>query len=441
MSSGPRVLLARSIRRALLCVSTGLLALGSLEAQELMIVEPAEAVPVFDQVEVVVDWTGVDRTGADRSGIDASTRSERWPDELVLRLDGRQVASLPTDGPPPWRTTIDVGSENRDRRLEAVARRGGVELARAARETPAVRIDERIDLGLRQLYVTVTDRRGARVRGLPRDAFTVREAGTSQPLVTFEAGGVPFTAMLLVDASSSMIGERLEAARRGVERFVADMGELDLARLAVFSDRLLALGEFSDDPATVAAPLGAGGSIGGTSLLDQLHHALLLLERRQGRRVALLLSDGWDTHSALDVAQVERLALRGSTQLFWLRPADTVPHGRWLGPPSPGQGRRAVSYSAWRTVDESIERYRALEALVEATGGRIVDFETDADLEPALIDILDELRSQYALGYYPSDAGADTADGWLSVDVEVEPSRLRVRAPSRVRADVSGSGR
>ncbi|MEL7058558.1 MAG: VWA domain-containing protein [Acidobacteriota bacterium] len=378
-----------------------------LDSGALEIVQPPAGLPIFDQVEVEVR-------------VPASLAVA----ELRLEVDGREAARLVL---PPWRVTIDVGSENREREIVAIARLADGSELRATRRTAAIRIDDSLDLGLQQLYVTVTDRRGELRKNLPRTAFRIEDANAPQELVTFAAGDVPFTAALLLDASSSMVGERLDASRRGIERFVGGMGDLDLARLLVFADRLLDLSTWTSDSAELARRVGETEATGGTAMYDHLHQAVLLLEQRQGRRVVLVLSDGWDLHSVLDFETVERLVRRSGVQIFWLRPAADVPRGRLLGPREGGTVRRAIPYGAWRGRDDGLGAYRAFEDLVEDTGGRIVSFESDADIEPALVGVLDELRSQYALGYYPTQRRG--GGSWREVEIDVAGSGLRVRAP------------
>ena len=113
-----------------------------------------------------------------------------WVD---LFADGRPLGRF---SEPPYRTTVDVGEANREHLFEAFA--VDVEGRRAHRSlrTPAVRVDEEIDLSLRPLYVTVT-RDGERVLDLPREAFTVRDDGSLQDVVTFERGDVPLTLSLI----------------------------------------------------------------------------------------------------------------------------------------------------------------------------------------------------------------------------------------------------
>jgi cobalamin biosynthesis protein CobT len=63
------------------------------------------------------------------------------------------------------------------------------------------------------VHVTVTDRRGAYVTGLSREAFRIVEDGTPQSIDLFTGEDSPVTVGLLVDSSGSM--------RQGRERVIA----------------------------------------------------------------------------------------------------------------------------------------------------------------------------------------------------------------------------
>ncbi len=233
------------------------------------IVRPTAGSSLFGEVDVVL------RVGA-------GTRVE-------LFLDGRSVGILDA---PPWELRIDVGAENRDRHLEAVVRgAGGEVVARASAHYPTVIVHDQVDLGLRQLYVMVKGRKGERVLGLERDDFTVRDDGQPQTLVTFEAGDIPFTAVLLLDGSGSMRGGRLEIALAGARSFALGMREHDEARVVVYSDRVLEATPWHG-PEPAALRDVAVEARGGSAVLDHLYLGLRMLEQRQGRRVVVLLSDG-----------------------------------------------------------------------------------------------------------------------------------------------------
>jgi Ca-activated chloride channel homolog len=328
--------------------------------------------------------------------------------ELVLWVDGVERGRRDR---APWRFDVDLGEENRGHRFEAAAFAGDRELGRGAIETPAFRVDEALDLGLRQLYVSVT-RGGGAVSGLSREDFTVIDDGQPQELVTFDGGDAALTVALLLDASASMEGVRLEAAVGGVEAFLAGLGPLDEAEVLAFDDLLRGAVRV---PASGAGAwretIGQLRAAGGTAVNDMLYLALRSLEARQGRRVVVLLSDGVDVHSALSAEEVLWAQGVSDAAVYWIQLADA------------GEFDRVRS--ARRSVDEHGRERAGLLQVVERSGGRVVRVDSVAEIAAAFTGILAELRSQYVLGYYPT---VDVDDGrWHDVEVRVAAPRLSVR--------------
>ena len=62
------------------------------------------------------------------------------------------------------------------------------------------------------MNVVVRDRQGAPIAGLPRDAFTVHERGSSRDIHLFAHQDEPITIGVVIDASGSMLANRTRLA-------------------------------------------------------------------------------------------------------------------------------------------------------------------------------------------------------------------------------------
>ena len=366
------------------------------QAFDVWIESPEPSTPVLGEVELMVDVLGVD---------DAEVA------EVQFFVDDQSVAVLVR---PPWRWTHDAGQENTSHRFEVVAVARDGRRATARLESPSIRVDEEVELGLRQLYVTVT--RGSaserRVVGLTRDHFTVRDVGARQYIVTFEGGDVPLTAVVLVDASDSMRGDRLQTALEGADQMFRRLGPLDRAKLLLFADRVVHQTPFTSFPDVLRAGLRGVKASGGTALDDHLYVALHQLEQQQGRRVIILLSDGIDVASLLRMEEVLELSRRSRSLVYWMRPG-------------PSRERHRI-FTAWRGEKEHREELKQLAQLVEETGGRVVPLQSMQTIGEAFDQLMDELREQYVLGYYPSRRRGDGV--WHEIEVTVDVPGAGVRA-------------
>ena len=122
---------------------------------------------------------------------------------------------------------------------------------------------------------------------------------------------------------------------------------------------------------------------------------------RQGRRVILTLTDGWDDQLRLNVnfyqnnylLDLARRAQRSDTQITMI----------WPGPPSQG--------------------HLAIESLVDETGGLV--YYTREDMAALLERIAMDLQEQYYLGYYSDDPSRTGRRRRISVDVNRPDMRVQ----------------
>ncbi len=270
--------------------------------------------------------------------------------------------------------------------------------------------DDGISVRLQQLYLTVVDEQGRRVPDLGAAEIEVVDEGVPQEIVTFERGDVPFTAVLLVDASQSMRGGKLRTALAGARDFVRGAKAYDEVKLLAFNDRIVYESPFSPSPDALAARLPEIAAGGGTACNDMLYLALKQLERRQGRRTVLLLSDGEDVHSVLTARDVLFKVRHSQALVYWLR-LDSRRGG------VSGAGVVSGHTSGWRDAAGHAREIADLEEAVTASGGRIVPVHIEPDIGPAFQDVLAELRSQYVLGYYASNPRHDQS--WRRVEVRI----------------------
>ena len=375
----------------------GLVALGWLATvadavaqPSVLLLSPEPGQPVFGEVEVV----------AEVASEDPIRRVTFWLDDVVVGELDR----------PPYRLLVEITDNSEGHRFEVVAEDINGKEGRSLLVSPKLDIDFELELELQQLYVTVS-RREERVLDLAADQFVVIDNGRSQDLVTFERGDVPLTALLLLDASESMRGERLAAAVAGAESFIAGMQELDQAKLVLFADRVLHDSPFTNFAEVLATGLEGVEARGSTALNDHLYLALKLLEPRQGRRVVILLSDGIDVSSVLRMQQVTTSVRRSQALIYWLR----------LGSGSLTGGHS----SAWRNAEEHAREFEILQRSVEESGGRVLVLADVSQTREAFSEILSELRDQYVLGYYPSQSSGDGS--WHQVRVRVRDRSLKVR--------------
>jgi len=289
----------------------------------------------------------------------------------------------------------------------------------AAVAVESLQISGEFAFSLQQLYISASAG-GEPIADLRRDEFVIVDNGKRQELVTFARGDIPFTAVVLVDASQSMVGEKIVSAQRGVKDFADRMRPLDEAKLVIFSDYIRAVSPFTSFPEVLTAGLERVTAVGGTAINDVLYIALSRLEKRQGRRVVVLLSDAIDSHSALAMRHVLPSARRSQAIIYLIR-THTSEEAASAGEPPHAS-------SPWRDSQSLQAEFRQLISLVDDSGGRVIDVGSPAAIETAFSDVISELRDHYVLGYYPNNQRGDGR--WHKVRVKVSRPDVDLRTSS-----------
>jgi Ca-activated chloride channel homolog len=300
---------------------------------------------------------------------------------------------------------------------------------------------------------TVADQSGRFVSGLRQEDFLVYEDDQPVTVTHFNNDRVPVSLGIAVDTSGSMAGQKIEAARSALDRFLFDLLDRnDEFFLYRFSSAPMLLQDWTRDRQQLTRGLGRMVANGGTSMYDAVSEALPLAARGENRKKALLvISDGNDTQSTATVRDV-KAQIRETEVLVYAIGIDgeAEPSTRSQPPRMPmpipfpfpgGRGRPGSGWpgsrppiggggggtGGWRRPAAGDDRVNiaALREMTDDSGGRTEIVRTAADLNPATANIADELSKQYYLGY-PSSGKKDGR--WHAIRVELRNRNYRVRA-------------
>ena len=134
-------------------------------------------------------------------------------------------------------------------------------------------------------------------------------------------------------------------------------------------------------------------------------------DRKRKPNMVVFLSDGFDSHSVIGTRELAWLSRRSRALLYWIRLESSDSH--------------LSRYSAWKKPADYREDYQRLEKVVLDSGGRIVGLDRIEETDAAVRIILDELREQYVLGFYPELRRRDGS--WHKVGVRVRRPGVSVR--------------
>jgi VWFA-related protein len=304
-----------------------------------------------------------------------------------------------------------------------MTRRDWLTLAGAA--APAFAQDEtviRVDVELVNLLFTVRDRKGALISTVEQKEVQVLEDGKAQTIRQFTRDtNLPLTIGLLVDVSRSQ-ENLIEVERRAAAQFFKQLlKERDMAFIIGFGSEAELLQDYSSSPklltqaldqlrvdAAVYNPISPGpvpSQPRGTILYDAIFLAAdEKLKGEVGRKVIVVISDGMDQGSRKSLQQALESAHKADAIIYCIYYVDpTMYHYQMYG------------------VSDSY-----MKKLAEETGGRLFRVDRRVTLEEAFRQIEEEMRSQYALSYTPSNPNKD--GGYRKLEIRVQNKDYKVQA-------------
>jgi VWFA-related protein len=304
--------------------------------------------------------------------------------------------------------------------------------ARAQESSPQRDADDtvqtfKVDVGVVNVFFNVKDKHGMLISSLDKDQFEIYEDGKPQTIKYFSAeSDQPLTLGMLIDSSVSQ--ERVLPIEKEVgAAFLRNvLRAKDLAFVIGFDVNVDLLQDFTNDPrelregmnrARINGGGGGGGLPGlgggpipisnprGTLLYDAVYLASNeKLASEVGRKAMILLTDGEDQGSHLKIRDAIEAAQRADAMVYVLLIADRGFYG--------GYG-----YSGDRDMKK----------LCQETGGRLIEVGNKPDkLKQAFDQLSAELRSQYSIGYTPTNTKRDGA--YRKVEVKAKGGEYRVQA-------------
>ncbi len=272
------------------------------------------------------------------------------------------------------------------------------------------------------VYAVVEDKHHRLIPDLTKDSFSLAEDGSPQEIRYFsKATDTPLTIGILVDTSPSQ-QRVLSIEQQQAKAFVAQVVRpKDLVFVMHFDVECELLQDLTGERARLDKAIdetvingGGGGPIpstfptgsnaGATHLYDAVYLASGdVLKNEVGRKVIIMLTDGEDQGSKLRVEQALEAAQKANVMIYSIDISDRMFYGNL------GYGGEDV-----------------LKKLSESTGGRVIKVNRPKDAEEAFNQIAAELRTQYLLGYAPTNTRHD--GGYRKIQVKANKGEYKVQA-------------
>ena len=241
---------------------------------------------------------------------------------------------------------------------------------------------------------------------------------------------------MLLDTSKSATWA-LDDIKKTAQDFVKQLRPQDRAMIVSFDRDTLALCELTSDRKTLERAIG-NAQIGerlGTKLRDAVN-AVMKEEFRmvKGRKAIVLLTDGKDHGSEVAEQALLESAAEADTLIYSVF-YRSLPPGLDRGRQSP-RGRWGRQRRAGRIEERNEDAMDFLRRLSAVSAGRYFSSEV-SNLKQTFGQIVEELRHQYRLGFYPPDHPAGSIHS-IKVEVGMEGARPDVVVRSRRSYRVTG---
>jgi VWFA-related protein len=282
-------------------------------------------------------------------------------------------------------------------------------------DTPAETL--KVNVNVVQLFFNVKDKKGGLIPNLPKDNFELFEDGKPQAIKYFSAdSNLPLTLGILIDSSASqehVLGMEQEIGGAFLSQvlrakdmaFVIDFnvgvsllqdftGSARRLKDALNSVKIDNGGQVGSLPGMGGGPVPTAGVPKGTLLYDAVYLASHdQMAQQVDRKAIILLTDGQDQGSQYKIKDAIEAAQKADTIVYVLMCAD----------------RGFYGFGGYYGEGD-------MKKLTAETGGRVIEVGNKPEkLKAAFDQISQELRSQYYIGYVPTNPVKD--GGYRKVEV------------------------
>jgi Ca-activated chloride channel family protein len=318
---------------------------------------------------------------------------------------GPPNAPQKTDPPTPPETdkgepkTSPVPAANGRANTSGGAGNAGTPSVAAPQVTPDNDKPVIVHTDLITLTVTVTDTYGRFVTGLGQKAFTVMDDKSQQEITFFSDDDAPVSLGIVFDVSGSMGGDKISRAREALAKFVETSHSRDEYFLIGFNNRAQLLLDHTRDSDALMQKLTFVQTKGQTALYDACYLGVERVTRgAHPKRAILLISDGQDNSSRYTFSELRRLLKESDVIIYAIGIVD-------------GHDDSQLGFTG-RAI---------LEELAGVSGGKAFFPSTSAEMNDTFERIALELRTQYSIGYRPTNFANDGK--WHKLKIKVQPPR------------------
>lgn len=294
-----------------------------------------------------------------------------------------------------------------------------------AQDEPTIKVD----VNLVNIFCSVHTKQNGLVGNLEKKDFQIFEDGKEQEIKYFtRETDLPLTIGLLIDTSESQ-RRLLDIEKRAAYQFFAKvLRQKDLAFLIQFGAEAELLQDDTNSPRLLQdglnqlhmsvpvgglhpGPVPTQQNMAGTILFDAVYLAANeKLKTEVGRKTMVLITDGVDTGSKISKDKAIEAAQKSDSIIYSIDYEDPSAYGGGFGVIRIGGGQGEGD----------------LRRMSTETGGRVFKVDRKNSLDDIFRDLQEEMRSQYSIGYVPTNPAKDGS--FRKIEIRVSNKDYKVQA-------------
>jgi len=262
------------------------------------------------------------------------------------------------------------------------------------------------------LDVTVIDAANKPVMDVTQDQFQVLEDKVPQKIEFFSREQVPVSIVLTIDTSGSM-KPKLDTVIKASVNLVKESRPDDELAVIEFKDQPELLEEFTKDVNDVIDTLQGLVASRQTAMLDALYLGADYASKdgKNRRKAVIIVTDGLDKNSYYKFNEVVKHLQETDVQIYLIGfTNDLSKDGTWVFGKS-----------------EKDKAENLLNKMAAETGGRAFFPKELSEVHTIAQQISTDLRTQYVIGYYPTNSRRDGTFRAVKVSVNAGNRRLLAR--------------
>jgi VWFA-related protein len=294
-----------------------------------------------------------------------------------------------------------------------------------AQDEPTIKVD----VNLVNILCAVHNKQNGLVGNLEKKDFQIFEDGKEQEIKYFtRETDLPLTIGLLVDTSESQ-RRLLDIEKRAASQFFTKvLRQKDLAFLIQFGAEAELLQDDTNSPRLLQdglnqlhmsvpvgglhpGPVPTQQNMAGTILFDAVYLAANeKLKTEVGRKTMVLITDGVDTGSKISKDKAIEASQKADAIIYSIDYEDPAAYGGGFGVIRLGGGQGEGD----------------LRRMSTETGGRVFKVDRKYSLDDVFRELQEEMRSQYSIGYVPTNPAKDGS--FRKIEIRVSNKDFKVQA-------------